>query len=141
MESDSDPFTYQWRKEGSNLADDGRITGATSPVLFINPVEASDTGTYDVVVINECGFTISEPVILTMLPTRLYADIFPKPDGDGNVDLDDILKVLDGFADPIMHPNADIYPCVPDGEINLDDILAVLDAFAGFPACPDYCPP
>jgi len=73
---------------------------------------------------------------------RRYADISPKPEGDGNVDLNDILKVLDGFADPVTYPNADIYPCNGgDGNIDLDDILAVLDAFSGLPPCPDGpCP-
>jgi hypothetical protein len=81
------------------------------------------------------GFCEHTPVV------RLYGDIAPQ-DGDGNVDLDDILCVLDGFAG--LNPCAqrgDIFPCMVDGKINLDDILAVLDAFAGFPPCPDPCPP
>ena len=46
------PFTYQWRKAGTPLADGGNISGATGPLLTINPVGAGDVGSYDVVVSN-----------------------------------------------------------------------------------------
>jgi hypothetical protein len=70
--------------------------------------------------------------------------------GDVNCDcippnLDDILCVLDGFANYPDCPASDIYPpCSGNGNIDLDDILAVLEAFAGnnpcFIQCDTPCP-
>jgi len=68
----------------------------------------------------------------------LYGDISPKPDGNGVVDVDDILKVLDSFADPDAFPHGDIFPCEGgNGIVDVDDILAELDAFSGLYPCPD----
>ena len=43
---------YQWRKNGTS------ISGATNPVLTINPVSTSDAGSYDCVVTNVRGADI-----------------------------------------------------------------------------------
>ncbi len=72
-----------------------------------------------------------------------FGDISPQPNGDGFVDVGDVLETLDGFADPDAHPHADIAPCCAGGDNNVDvgDVLAVLDAFAGATTCPDEpCP-
>lgn len=54
-------------------------------------------------------------------------------------DLDDILCVLNGFANFATCVNGDIHPaCTGNNAINLDDILAVLAAFGG--ANPCTCP-
>jgi len=68
---------------------------------------------------------------------NLYGDVVPLPNGNGVVDLDDILFILDAFA--AFHPAADIASCGGDGGVDLDDILAVLDAFAGDYACVVTC--
>jgi len=66
----------------------------------------------------------------------LFGDIAP-PGGDGIVDLNDILCVLDGFANQLNCPDADLIPCGGGGDgIDLNDILAVLDAFSADYACP-----
>lgn len=54
---------------------------------------------------------------------------------DGNVNLDDILCGLGGFAGFFNCPNADINPCAGNGIINLDDLLSILAAFAGANPC------
>lgn len=64
-----------------------------------------------------------------------YGDVAPFPGGNRIVNLDDILCVLAGFANPTACPNADIAPCEGNLIINLDDILAVLGAFAGGNPC------
>jgi len=57
----------------------------------------------------------------------------------GPIDLDDILCVLDGFADLDDCPNGDTAPpCSGNNLIDLDDILVVIDAFAGDDPC--ACP-
>ena len=48
----STPLSYQWQKEGVNLANLGRVSGATSPDLTITAIQGSDVGNYRVVVTN-----------------------------------------------------------------------------------------
>lgn len=64
-----------------------------------------------------------------------YGDVAPFPGGNNIVNLDDILCILAGFANPASCPNADISPCGGNAIINLDDILADLGAFAGSNTC------
>jgi hypothetical protein len=44
------PLGYQWQFNGTNLIEGGRITGAWSNILTINPVSIADTGSYSVLV-------------------------------------------------------------------------------------------
>jgi alpha-tubulin suppressor-like RCC1 family protein len=57
---------YQWRKGGVALADNGRITGATTSTLTIANVGAGDDGSYTVYVFNLQGNTTSNAAILTV---------------------------------------------------------------------------
>jgi len=68
--------TFQWRKNGSPLANDSRITGATSPTLSITGAQAGDADTYDVVVSNIAGTTTSQPAVLTV---RLLPQLLVRP--------------------------------------------------------------
>ncbi len=68
---------------------------------------------------------------------HLYADI----NGDGVVDLPDVLCVLNVFVGNLVAcgvDDADIQPCGGgDGVVSLDDILAAIDAAQGQPTCAD----
>lgn len=55
--------TYQWRKDGHD------IPGANWRQLTFRYVVLDDAGTYDVVITNDCGQTISDPATLTVLET------------------------------------------------------------------------
>jgi hypothetical protein len=55
------PFTYQWRRNGVNLA------GKTNTILTIVNAQLSDGGNYDVVVSNAGGSATSSTAILTVL--------------------------------------------------------------------------
>lgn len=57
------PLSYQWYR-GVTL-----LTGATSPLLSINPVTAGDAGSYTCVVSNGCGSVTSNPAVLTVTNT------------------------------------------------------------------------
>ena len=57
---------YQWQFNGTNLADNGRITGSSSNSLTIANVQTNDAGTYSVIVSNLAGFTNSQPATLTV---------------------------------------------------------------------------
>lgn len=58
--SGGSPVTYQWRKNGVNLA------GKTDPVLTISPAAAADSGSYDVVATNSAGSATSNVANLTV---------------------------------------------------------------------------
>ncbi len=61
--SGTGPFTYQWRKNGSNIA------GATGSTFSIASVAASNAGSYDVVVTGSCGAATSSAAPLTVNAT------------------------------------------------------------------------
>jgi autotransporter-associated beta strand protein len=68
-------LSYQWYRNGAPLTDDGRITGATTKELLINPVQAGDAATtangYYCVVANLCGdITTSTTNALTLQAAR-----------------------------------------------------------------------
>jgi len=71
---------------------------------------------------------------------QLYGDTYPTG-GNCAVDLDDIICVLDGFANRNDCPDADIVGCGGNGVVDIDDIIAVLDAFTSAFRCPHPCPP
>jgi hypothetical protein len=52
IDGGAEPFTYQWQKDGVDLADDSRISGATGPTLSIASAELGDAGAYRCVVTN-----------------------------------------------------------------------------------------
>lgn len=60
-------LTYQWRKDGDNLTDGGNISGSTSDALQIAAVDAANVGTYDCVVTDSVGGTLSNPATLSLL--------------------------------------------------------------------------
>ncbi|MDH7503973.1 MAG: immunoglobulin domain-containing protein [Verrucomicrobiota bacterium] len=59
--------SYQWRKDGTNLVDTGRITGTASRTLTIRNVQPTDVGVYTVVVSNDLGAVVSAEATLTLV--------------------------------------------------------------------------
>ena len=58
------PFSYQWRKNGTNLVDGGNLSGATSRVLSFTNVTTNNVGNYSVLVSNAAGSTNSASALL-----------------------------------------------------------------------------
>ncbi|MEK6675057.1 MAG: PKD domain-containing protein [Planctomycetota bacterium] len=70
---------------------------------------------------------------------RLHGDVSPAG-GDGVVDLDDLIVLLNEFANLSHTMDADIYPCgTGNGMVDLDDLIALLQAIANDPVCSDPC--
>ncbi len=68
--TNASPLGYQWQFNGTNLVDGGRISGAWSNILTINPVSTNDMGSYSVLVgastLLDGGVISSETNILTV---------------------------------------------------------------------------
>lgn len=60
------PLSYRWRKNGTPLANGGKISGADSPVLQVSDVHLAEVGDYDVVVSNKWDVATSQAAALTV---------------------------------------------------------------------------
>jgi len=58
--------SFQWRRDGIDLANGGSISGATSATLTIAPATAADAGLYDCVATNANGDATSSSVAVTL---------------------------------------------------------------------------
>jgi len=63
----SPPLSYQWQFNGTNLTDDGRITGSQTNVLSIAGAQDGDAGGYQVIVTNSYGSITSSVAALTVV--------------------------------------------------------------------------
>jgi len=75
--------TFQWTKNGANLANGGNISGATTPSLSISNVSSADAASYAVIVANAAGSVTSAPAMLTVAstnvpPGQLFTDDFTR---------------------------------------------------------------
>jgi hypothetical protein len=116
---------YQWRKDGEDLVDDGRIIGSQTTVLVITSVETGDAGEYDCVVTyveNGCSRP-SNAATLTVIPTECPGDI----DGDGDTDHSDLGALLAAWCthegDPHWNPGGDLDG---DGHVGHGDLGILL---------------
>ncbi len=62
------PLTYQWQRNGSPIAESGRFSGTTTPLLSIAGVSAADEASYTVVVQNTAGAVTSDAATLKREP-------------------------------------------------------------------------
>ncbi len=71
------PLSYQWRKNGTNLVEGGRISGSTGSTLLIGSVALADSGNYSVVVSNVYGSVTSTDAVLTATATAPIITLQP----------------------------------------------------------------
>lgn len=62
------PFSYQWQKDGVNVQNSTRITGANSSTLHLTAVQPADAGNYTVVISNAADSAVSQPAALSVTP-------------------------------------------------------------------------
>jgi len=113
--ADGGTLSYQWRHDGLD------IPGATGPTYSIPAAVPDDAGSYDVVVSNECGSTVSSPATLTVCTPDNPADL----DGDCTVGLADLAALLAhyGTTSGATHADGDVDG---DGDVDLEDLAALL---------------
>ncbi len=85
--AEGENLTYQWLRDGVEVTDGGNVSGATTPMLRINPVRGEDTGRYSARVRGDHGEVLSEEARLGVL-IACMADI----------DAADFFTFLDFFA-------------------------------------------
>ena len=64
--SGSEPLSYLWKRNGTNLVDGINITGVTTTNLTLSNVQTNDAGDYTVVVTNPAGSVTSTVATLTV---------------------------------------------------------------------------
>ncbi len=60
------PRTFRWYRNGLELQDGGRVSGATTATLTIATTVVADSGSYTCRSANSCGSQVSAPAILTV---------------------------------------------------------------------------
>jgi uncharacterized delta-60 repeat protein len=69
----SGPLSYQWRKDGRNLADGGNMFGAATTSLSLGNVRRGDAGGYSVFITNAAGSVTSAVATLTVIDPAINA--------------------------------------------------------------------
>ena len=64
--SGSDPLSYRWQKNGTNLNNGGHYYATTTATLTISNADTNDVASYRCVVTNAYGMDISSPATLTV---------------------------------------------------------------------------
>ncbi len=105
-------LSYQWQKNGGNLSNGGRISGATTATLQISDVDETDQGEYRCVVTAGCGSATSNAATLTVSGSPAVPGDF---DGDGDVDQEDF-----GFIQACLTGTAAGPPAPGCEDANLD---------------------
>ncbi len=74
------PLRFQWTRAGTNLEDDGRITGSQTPTLTIDPTLPEDQSAYRLEITSQCGEARTNEAGVSFLPCVEFvgqpADIF-----------------------------------------------------------------
>ena len=104
-------LTYQWRKDGIDLSDDGRITGSNTPNLNIDNLIPSDEGSYSCLVTGDEGVENSFPASLFV---NELTDITQQPLDGNKCEGDDAIFVITAAG------NITSYQWQKDG-VNLSD--------------------
>ena len=72
MAMGANPLAYQWLLSGTNLADNGNITGSQSNVLTLTSVMVGNSGTYEVVVTNLFGSANAFATLTVVTPSGQF---------------------------------------------------------------------
>lgn len=69
------PFSFQWRRDGTNIANGGNVWGTSTATLSITNAVEADSGDYSVVIANSYGSTTSAVAVLVVSSTPVAPTI------------------------------------------------------------------
>jgi hypothetical protein len=119
------PLSYQWRKDTLPLSDDGRITGATTATLTIDPTQAGDGGNYDVVVTSTgCGAQTSAAAAIGIIVPGCPGDV----NADGYVNGADISGFVNCVLSGVGCEHTDLDGDSQTADVDSDDDVAAFSA-------------
>jgi hypothetical protein len=126
-----------WKKDGEFITQGVQphgsdIYGANSRTLNIENVHAFDAGDYSCLVFNDCGEVETFAATLTVTNCCIEDIAITGGSGDGQVNIDDLLTVINGWGncpEPPATCLADISPFGGDGNVNIDDLLQIINAW------------
>jgi hypothetical protein len=75
----SAPFSYQWRRQGTNLVNGGNVSGVTTTNLLIANVQLADGAGYSVMVSNTYGSVTSTVAQLTVVNPGRFTHLSYSP--------------------------------------------------------------
>jgi len=78
------PLAYRWQKDGLDLADGGKLSGATTDTLTITGVQPGDEGTYRLTATNELGGAVGAGAPLTVVPVLTWGATSSAPAATSN---------------------------------------------------------
>jgi hypothetical protein len=123
--------SYQWQKNGLDLNDGGRISGATTATLQIADAADPDAGTYRCVVSAACGDATSNGATLTITgPPTIPGDF----DLDDDVDQEDfghLQECLSGASVPQDRPECQDAKFDGDGDVDENDAIMFWGCMSG----------
>lgn len=99
IETTGDVASYQWQKDGINLSNAGRISGADSPTLIVSNAVNSDQGNYQCIVTGYCNNLLSENAALSVISgfeelSKNGIKMYPNPsNGVLHIDFDELPKI------------------------------------------------
>jgi hypothetical protein len=123
-------LSYQWQKDGGDLSDDGRISGATTATLQITSVEMSDAGGYRCVVNGECGGATSNEATLTVVEPYAPVDFDRDDDVDG-ADFGHFQVCLSGTSFPQNDPSCQDAKLDEDSDVDELDLVIFVGCLRG----------
>jgi N-acetylmuramoyl-L-alanine amidase len=135
-------LTYRWQKDGTDLADDTRITGSATASLNISAFAETDAGAYACVVTGGCGALTSGSATLTVQPPPAVPGDM---DGDRDVDMEDFGQLQVCLTGP-DEPQSDVACAkalldsdddVDDADVGLYIKCATAPGVQGNPNCRD----
>ena len=108
-------LSYQWRKDGLPLENDGHYSGVDTDTFSLDAFTLGDVGAYDVLVTDDCGPFASDFAMLTIPPDL---------DLDGDVDLADLAQLLAHYGETDADPlDGDLDG---DRDVDLSDLAELL---------------
>ncbi len=113
------PYTIQWRRNGTPISDNFRITGSNTPELTIDPARHGDLGIYTAQVNSACGTFVSDGAVLDFCAADFNES--------GTASVQDIFDFLAAYFAADLHADFN-----GSGGLSVQDIFDFLAAyFAG----------